>query len=52
MLWPVDGEASLVDCLDAELKLLVARAVRGAGSAAPIASATSSKRSSCRTPTI
>lgn len=52
MLRRVDGDVSLVDCLDAELKLLVARAVSGAGSAAPITSATSSKRSSCRTPTI
>ena len=52
MLRRVDGDVRLVDCLDAELKLLVARAVSGARSAAPIASATSSKRSSCRTPTI
>ena len=52
MLRRVDGEVSLVDCLDAELKLLAARAVSGARSAAPIARATGSKRSSCRTPTI
>ena len=52
MLRRVDGDLSLVDLLDAELKLLVARGVSGARSAAPIASATSSKRSSCRTPTI
>jgi (p)ppGpp synthase/HD superfamily hydrolase len=52
MLRRVDGDLPLVDCLDAELKLLVARAVSGARSAAPIASATSSKRSRCRPPTI
>jgi (p)ppGpp synthase/HD superfamily hydrolase len=52
MLRRVDGDVPLVECLDAELKQLVARAVSGARSAAPIASATSSKRSRCRTPTI
>ena len=52
MLRRVHGDVPLVDCLDAELKQLVARAVLGAPSAAPIASAASSKRSRCRTPTI
>ena len=52
MLRRVHGGVRLVDCLDAELKLLVARAVSGARSASPVASATGSKRSSCRTPTI
>jgi (p)ppGpp synthase/HD superfamily hydrolase len=52
MLRRVDGDVPLVDCLDAELEQLVARAVSGARSAAPIASATSSKRSRRRTPTI
>lgn len=52
MLRRVDGDVTLVDCLDAELKQLVARAVSGARSAAPIASATSLKRNRCRTPTI
>jgi (p)ppGpp synthase/HD superfamily hydrolase len=52
MLRRVDGDAPLIDCLDAELKQLVARAVSAARSAAPIASPTSSKRSRCPTPTI
>jgi hypothetical protein len=52
MLRRVDGDVTLVACLDAELKQLVARAVSGARSAAPIASATSLKRNRCRTPTI
>jgi hypothetical protein len=52
MLRRVDGELTLVDCLDAELKQLVARAVSGARSAAPIASATGARRSRCPTPTI
>ena len=52
MLQRVHGDVPLIDCLDAELKQLLARAVRGARSAAPIASAASSKRSRCRTPTI
>jgi (p)ppGpp synthase/HD superfamily hydrolase len=52
MLRRVDGDVPLVDRLDAELKQLVARAVSGARSPAPIAAATSSKRSRCRTPTI
>jgi hypothetical protein len=48
----VAGEVPLVDRLDAELKQLVARAVSGARSASPIASATGSKRSRCPTLTI
>jgi hypothetical protein len=48
----VAGDVPLVDRLDAELRQLVARVVSGARSAAPIMSATSSKRSGCRTPTI
>ena len=52
MLRRVDGDAPFVDRLDAELKQLVARAVSRARSAGPITSATSSKRSRCRAPTI
>ena len=52
MLQRADRGDRLVDRLDAELKQLVARAVSGARGAGPIISATSSKRSRCRTPTI
>ncbi len=52
MLRRVDGDVPLVDVLDAELTQLVAHAVSGARSAAPITSATGSKRSKRRTPTI
>jgi hypothetical protein len=52
MLRRVDGDVPLVDWLDAELNQLLARAGSGTQSAGPITSASCSKRSRQRRPTI
>jgi hypothetical protein len=52
MLRRVDGDLPLVECLDAELNQLIARAGGGTQSAGPFASASGSKRSRRRRPTM